>query len=330
MRRFIGFLFVLHGLAHTGAGMWASAFGPTWLVTGLWLLASTGFIAGGLGVLGVPGLRRRWEPYAVAGAAGSLLLLTFYGHLALLVGLAIDALLLALGLRVAEKAVAAPAPPVHHPLWLRVAHGAGWALLAWTGVTIAARPWMQRWGTTAAERAATLPGDERVPVAHYRIDHAVTIAAPSQAVWPWVAQLGQDQAGFYSYDWLERAFGADIHNADSLSAAWQLRRRGDLVRAVQPTYMGGIFGRDLGWRITDIEYGRQMQLEGWGAFVVQQLDDSTTRLYVRTRGPGEPTVLGALVAPVGVLVFEPAHFIMERGMLLGIKERAERGAYAGR
>jgi len=30
------------------------------------------------------------------------------------------------------------------------------------------------------------------------------------------------------------------------------------------------------------------------------------------------------VAPVSLLVFEPAHFIMERGMLLGIKKRAER------
>ena len=59
-----------------------------------------------------------------------------------------------------------------------------------------------------------------------------------------------------------------------------------------------------------------------GAFVVQRSNDAT-RLIVRTRGAGEPNVP---LAPLGLLVFEPAHFIMERRMLLGIKERAERSS----
>ena len=54
------------------------------------------------------------------------------------------------------------------------------------------------------------------------------------------------------------------------------------------------------------------------AFVLQPIDAKSTRLLIRSRGHAEP----AWAAPlIGV---EPLHFVMERGMLLGIKERAER------
>jgi hypothetical protein len=66
-------------------------------------------------------------------------------------------------------------------------------------------------------------------------------------------------------------------------------------------------------------------LQGWGAFVLHPVDDSTTRLIVRTRGEGKPSLAAVAIAPAGLLVLEPAHFIMQRGMLLGIKQRAEGG-----
>lgn len=71
-----------------------------------------------------------------------------------------------------------------------------------------------------------------------------------------------------------------------------------------------------------LEPERVLSLGGWGAFVLQP-QGNATRLIVRTRGAGQPNVP---LAPFGVLVFEPAHFIMERGMLLGIKARVERQA----
>jgi hypothetical protein len=51
--------------------------------------------------------------------------------------------------------------------------------------------------------------------------------------------------------------------------------------------------------------------------------DSTTRFHVRTRGAAQPTLGAITIAPFGLLVFEPAHFITQRGMLLGIRDRAE-------
>ena len=51
------------------------------------------------------------------------------------------------------------------------------------------------------------------------------------------------------------------------------------------------------------------------------VDEHTTRLVVRSRGPEAPTVLGRLF---WVSVFEPAHFVMERKMMLRLKALAER------
>lgn len=171
-----------------------------------------------------------------------------------------------------------------------------------------------------------LVGDPPLGESHYRIDHAVTIRAPVDSVWPWLVQIGQDRAGFYSYDRLERGIGAQIRNADVVVPGWQNRKVGDLVRAVQPDYLGGIFGSELGWRVKQIEPGRALVLRNWGAFVLEPTDSGSTRLHIRTRGEGIPTLAGIAITPLALLFFEPAHFIMERGMMLGIKHRAEKGA----
>jgi len=64
-------------------------------------------------------------------------------------------------------------------------------------------------------------------------------------------------------------------------------------------------------------------LEKWGAFVLRPIDANTTRLIIRTREPGTISVAGFVFSPFGVFVFEPAHFIMQRAMLRGIRDRAE-------
>jgi hypothetical protein len=193
-------------------------------------------------------------------------------------------------------------------------------------LVIGMRPVIMRWGTTPDDQLVQLPGDDLVPVAHYSIDHAIVIQAPAAKVWPWLAQIGQDRAGFYSYDWLERLFGDDIHNAERVYAEWQHRSVGDLIPATQPAYLNGVVGSPLGWKVASWIDGRAIVLEGWGAFVLRPIDSTRTVLHVRTRGEGSPTIAGSFLAPAGVLLFEPVHFIMEREMLRGIKRRAEQPA----
>lgn len=333
-RAILGILLVLHGLAHTSLGIWAADIGPDYVVTPLWLGASAGYIAAGFGELGVALVRNHWRRLTAVGAASSLLLLAVYGQAAFALGLLVNLLLLAGavrwvplhdGERGRAGAGSADVSVSEGSAWRATGHMLALGFLAYLSAVVLLRPWYATWGTTAAERFADLSGDDLVPQAHYRIDHTITIHAPASAVWPWVAQIGQDRAGFYSYTWLENLIGAEIHNADQIVPAWQHPQVGDLVRAVPPDWLGGRFGRDIGWRIERIEPGRALVLAGWGAFVVQPLDDRTSRLHARLRGEGAPSLVGTALAPAGLLIFEPAHFVMQRGMLLGIKARAERG-----
>jgi len=58
-------------------------------------------------------------------------------------------------------------------------------------------------GASPAEVASTLPGDDLLPRAHYRCTRAITIDAPTEAVWPWLVQAGCLRGGYYSNDLLD-------------------------------------------------------------------------------------------------------------------------------
>jgi hypothetical protein len=341
-RGIVGGLLIVHGLAHVNAGMLASdAATPgaaggavtrglgVWMATGLWGVAMVGFVVAGIALFGWAPRQVKWRPWTLAAVIGSLALFVEFRPPTMVPGMVIDLALASLAFLTLGKDAWNERPrhdaAAHRHVLARVAHhigrGVALAFVGYLAVLVVLRPWHMRWGVTTAELRSVLPGDERQPSpARYRIDHGVTVNAPRDSVWAWVSQLGQDRGGFYSYAWLERLIGDDIRNANHVVPAWGERQVGDLVRATQPDYLGGRFGRDIGWRIDQFEPNRVMVLHGWGAFIVQPVDERTTRLIVRTRGDGTPNVA---LAPFGFLVFEPAHFIMERGMLLGIKARAE-------
>ena len=95
---------------------------------------------------------------------------------------------------------------------------------------LAIRPWLLRWGATAAERSKSLPGDLLVPQANSSATRAITIDAPPERVWPWIVQIGQGRGGFYSYTWLENLVGCEIVNAGTIHAEWQDLKPGDSLR----------------------------------------------------------------------------------------------------
>jgi hypothetical protein len=317
LRRAAGILLLLHGLAHASAGMWATDVGGHALVTALWELSTIGFMLAGAGLLGIDALHRHWRAIITVAALSSLTLLLLYSHPLFLFGIAGDFAAIALAIVTQRLAHSTILSPGRFSRFLLL------ALIGYTGTIIAFRPWYTSWGSTQSEQQMVMIGDPPIGESHYRIDHAITIQAPVDSVWRWVVQIGQDRAGFYSYDWLERLFGADIHNSNAIVPEWQAVRVGHRVRAVQSSYLGGVFGRNLGWKVVAMEPGRSMVLEGWGAFTVQPVTPSITRMHIRTRGTGVPTVSGIALTPVSLLLLEPAHFIMERRMLLGIKERSE-------
>jgi hypothetical protein len=178
---------------------------------------------------------------------------------------------------------------------------------------VAARPWLRRWGSTPAERERPLPGDELSPAPGRNSTRAVTIAAPPERVWPWLAQLGQDRGGFYSYAWLENLAGCRLENADRIHPEWQHRRVGETV-LLHPLN---------GLRLTLFEPNRAYGLEGWGVWVLEPGAGGDTRLIARGHGSA------GLAQLAYTALLEIPHFLMERKMLLGIKQRAERAEAGG-
>jgi hypothetical protein len=210
-----------------------------------------------------------------------------------------------------------------------VAGALGTALAAGVAYTRLLNPRVKRWGATDEELGRSWPGDDYVsPGARSRATRAITIDAPADAVRPWIAQLGQDRAGFYSYSVLENLVGADIHNLDYVVPEWQHRDVGDIVWLARSDHYGGKGHQ----RVASIEPGRSMALTGesdWDSlqhgakasnawtFTVEPLDARTSRFVVHSLGPR--------VDPL----FDLIHFVMERRMMLGIKARAERAVRAG-
>ena len=183
-------------------------------------------------------------------------------------------------------------------------------------------PWMLHWGASPAELAKPLPGDDVVPAPWYRSTRALTIAAPVEDVWPWIAQLGQDRGGFYSYTWVENMLLADIHNTRAVTPGWLERRAGELLPLTPPNYPLGLVKRregSVGPHILKFEPNAAVILDGWGSFVLLPVASGYTRFIIRD--PTKPLPFPAQV--LWKLFFEPGHFAMERRMMKGIKVRAE-------
>jgi hypothetical protein len=169
------------------------------------------------------------------------------------------------------------------------------------------------WGATGAEASARLPGDELLQSPDGVATRAIDIDAPAGAVWPWLAQMGPaPRGGAYTYDWIENLLGLHMHSSDRILPEFQDPQVGDTIglgpnrmrlERVEP-------GHALAWRSED---------GNWVWTFVLDERDGRTRLISRNRFR-----LPRLIDRIGMLPMEPASLVMERRMLRGIKERAER------
>jgi hypothetical protein len=175
------------------------------------------------------------------------------------------------------------------------------------------------WGSTAEEITRALPADNLVPNPTFTWNHALTIQAPTDQVYPWLVQIGDSRAAFYSIAFIENAFCATSGdckyvNADRVHPEWQSPEKGK--QGIIMDYM----------RIKDYQPGQyvlavpsdKLPLQWTWLWYVQPVDSKTSRLIVRHRIAFPPD------APKSVMdaIFATG-YVMERGMMLGIKARAE-------
>jgi hypothetical protein len=175
---------------------------------------------------------------------------------------------------------------------------------------------MDRWGATKAEISAIYIGEELIPNPASIVNRAVTIQATPEQIYPWIVQLGADKAGMYSYTWLENMITCHQVNADRIHPEWQDLQPGDVVRMC-PEGTGPIpFKVALVGPLYTVVMGHQ-ENAAWTdlwQFVIEPLPNGASRLILRTR----TNMTGGIWS-----IIHPGIFVMERGMLLGIKHRAE-------
>ena len=187
-------------------------------------------------------------------------------------------------------------------------------------------PWHLRRGSTKDEVQRALPGDELVPEPKFVWNQAVTINAPAAEVWPWLVQIGNQRAGWYSWDGLHRLLGVagsvddPRGSANRIIPELQDLEVGDEIR-MMPEDMGA-----PGYKVVSIEPDRALVTHiddengaSWVCFL-DPIDGETTRLIVRFRQKWEPGLMNTLMFGIAD---ELGSLVMQPKTLSGIKKRAE-------
>ena len=176
-------------------------------------------------------------------------------------------------------------------------------------------PWTHDYGATPEELTRAYHGDELITKPVVNWTHGITINAPVEKVWPWIIQIGDTRAAFYSFTFIENMFGNvdQYHNADRIHEEWQ-----------NPPADQGIIVDFL--KIKEYEprrfmlAGEDVDRMNWTwLWWIEPQGDNATRLLIRMRieVDGEAN-MGALGEAINL-----SGFVMEVGMLNGLKSRAE-------
>ncbi|MEW6180616.1 MAG: hypothetical protein AB1522_11880 [Chloroflexota bacterium] len=175
------------------------------------------------------------------------------------------------------------------------------------------------WGSTPQEVNLALPGDELIPSPDLIWNHAITIHARPEQIYPWLVQMGDSRAAFYSITFIENLFcmtsgECRYVNANRIHDEWQNPARGE-----QGIIMNYLVIHD--YKPSEFVLARNtpaLPLQWSWLWYVYPLDENSSRLIVRHRIDLPEEI------PAGMFnLIMNAGYVMERSMMLGIRERAE-------
>jgi hypothetical protein len=175
------------------------------------------------------------------------------------------------------------------------------------------RPVHTRWGASATELHAAMPGDDLLPRAQFVATRAITIDAPPVSVWPWLMQTGVGRAGFYSYDLLDHL---GHPSATTVLKEWQDLDVGDVVAPMTdpPT-------TTTSFVLGEIDRPRHMvwsKPDSTWSWTLCPIDGGRTRLVTRLKVRYRLAPSALLTIPL----IELGDFAMMRRMLLTLRRRA--------
>ena len=192
---------------------------------------------------------------------------------------------------------------------------------------------------TDEEKKKRLPGDELLggEPHHMRGTLAVTVNAPHEKVWPYLAQLGQRRAGFYSFGWLERLFGFHIYNTFTAIDEWQNMYAGEYIFYHQAGIGSEVKDVKPGEYFTSLSDSRhpstfqgayafippfKLTAFAWSwNFILEDLGNGKTRFFTRCDAVLEP--FDGFRHAIAAFTLGIPSFVMCKGMLTTIKACAE-------
>ena len=194
--------------------------------------------------------------------------------------------------------------------WVVLASAAAYAVFL--------RPQMKRWGTRLGESQRRLPGDDLIPKPNFQMTHAVTIDAPPEAVWPWIAQMGRERTGYY---------GLDLLTNQGIPSVTFLRQ-------YIPAPEAGM-DMDGGYQVMQVEPNRTFLFGGFNLLGPLGITRDLTALYLLERRPdGSARLLARQRAfsygvrgMLGNLIYEAVYFVVATQQLNRIKRHAENTAH---
>ena len=215
--------------------------------------------------------------------------------------------------------------------WRDVVEGIGGAsIMAAAFLTPFMRGERNHWGLTPELVDRAYPGDDIVASPRWSWTHGIEIEAPAAEVWPWVAQLGADRGGFYSYQWLENVAGCGVRNAESIHANWAIHAGDELklhpkmpALEIAALEQGRFFVAHTPKDGKARQEGKPWADATW-LFLLEPLGERRSRLVSRYRCATSDDIATRL--SFGAAVMEPIGFAMDRRMLLGVKDRVESAA----
>jgi len=194
--------------------------------------------------------------------------------------------------------------------------------------------WRVRWGATDEELGRAWLGDDLVPRTRGGFTHAITIRAPASQVYPWVAQIGQNKGGFYSYEFLENLVGCNIHNTDRLLPGCEEVKTGELlwlhpkagvpierIEAGHGFVMHGLLNTSTGETISSVAAMPASFVNVSWLFYVYDIGGGYTRFVSRWRLDYPPGFKNELM--FGRWLLEPVAAVMDIKMLRGVRKRAQ-------
>jgi hypothetical protein len=205
-------------------------------------------------------------------------------------------------------------------------------ILFWVFYFAFVRSWHITWGADPSELNRGFAGDSLINNPQICVTRGITVKAPPEKIYPWILQIGQGRGGFYSYDRLENLFGLNIHNVYEIKPELQTIKPGEGINFAPnfpipvPVIEANKSFIIFSLYVDSLKPIKERTAMSWG-FLLEDKGSGITRLITRWRFDmhSEFTQMFSYFI-FNFLMIEPAHFVMERKMLLTLKNLSEHGS----